>query len=185
MATDISFPLTRLRKTRRDLRGAQCVIKNLCTKIALTLIVLFCASSQAIEVGDTLIVDNLTTLDGQTITRESLAGKHIVVQVWASWCPYCHRQNINLIELVKRTEGKPLQVIGLSVDRNPQDAVDYVAKHALNFPMAMMTPEMSRAIGKRRGIPELYVVNPQGKVAQKDYGEMVDLDIFDLADFVK
>ncbi len=167
------------------MRGARDLVDQIKAKAIASLLVLFCATSQAIEVGDMLIIDNLVTLDGQAITKDNLAGKHIVVQVWASWCPYCHRQNINLIELVKRTEGKPLQVIGLSVDRNPQDAVDYVSKHALNFPVAMMTPEMSIAIGKRRGIPELYVVNPQGKVIQKDYGEMVDLDIFDLADFVK
>ena len=178
-------PMLRFLSTIRGLPGARRFIHHLSTKLAASLLVVFCATSQAIEVGDTLIIDSLPTLDGQTITKEDLAGKYVVVQVWASWCPYCHRQNINLMELVKRTEGKPLQVIGLSIDRNPQDAVNYVNKHALNFSTAMMTPELSKAIGKRRGIPELYVVNPQGKVVQKDYGEMIDLDVFDLADFVK
>jgi hypothetical protein len=49
----------------------------------------------------------------------------------------------------------------------------------------MMTPELSKAIGKRRGIPELYVIDPAGKIVQKDYGEMIDLDIFDLAAYAK
>jgi len=178
-------PVLHFFSTIRSLPGVRRFIHHLSARAAASLLVLFCATSQAIEVGDTLTVDNLGTLDGQTITKESLAGKYVVLQVWASWCPYCHRQNVNLMELVKRTEGKPLQVIGLSIDRNPQDAVDYVNKHALNFSTAMMTPELSKAIGKRRGIPELYVVNPQGKVIQKDYGEMIDLDVFDLADLVK
>jgi peroxiredoxin len=142
-------------------------------------------TAQAIEVGDTLIIDNLTTIDGQTITRESLAGKHVVVQVWATWCPFCHRQNVNLVELVKRTEGMPIQVIALSIDRKAADVPPYVKKHGLNFPVAMMTPDLDKAIGKRQGIPELYVVDPSGKVIQKDYGEMIDLDIYDLADYVK
>lgn len=158
---------------------------HLCQLVIAALLMTFMTTSQAIEVGDTLVIDKLETLDGQIITREDLAGKHVVVQVWASWCPYCHRQNINLIELVKRTQGKPLQVIGLSIDRKPQDAVDYAKKHQLNFPVAMMTPALAQAIGKRRGIPELYVVNPDGKVVQKDYGEMIDLDVFDLADYAK
>lgn len=157
------------------------------TLVALALLVLVGASptSQAIEVGDTLKIDNLTTIDGQTITQESLAGKHVVVQVWATWCPYCHRQNINLIELVKRTEGLPMQVIALSIDRKPAAVPPYVEKHGLNFPVAMMTPELEKAIGKRKGIPELYVVDPTGKVVQKDYGEMIDLDVWDLIDYVK
>lgn len=155
--------------------------------VLLMLLVLAFSSQQAraIEVGDTLIIDNLQTIDGQTITKEDLAGKHTIVQVWATWCPYCHRQNINLIELVKRTEGMPMQVIGLSIDRKPEAVPKYVEKHGLNFPVAMMTPDLERAIGKRQGIPELYVVDPSGKVIQKDYGEMIDLDVWDLMDFVK
>jgi len=145
----------------------------------------FGISAQAIEVGDTLVVDNLTTIDGRTITKESLAGKHVIVQVWATWCPFCHRQNINLVELVNRAQGLPIEVIALSIDRKPEAVPPYVKKHELNFPVALMTPELERAIGKRRGIPELYVVDPSGKVVQKDYGEMIDLDVWDLIDYVK
>jgi thiol-disulfide isomerase/thioredoxin len=139
----------------------------------------------AIEVGDSLIIDHLETIDGQVLTRESLKDKYLVVQVWATWCPYCHRQNLNLIELANRTKGKPLEIIALSVDRNPALVPPYALKHGLNFPVAMMTPALNKAIGKRRGVPELYVVDPTGKVVQKDWGEMIDLDVYDLADYVK
>lgn len=142
-------------------------------------------STQAIEVGDTLVIDQIQTLDGQVISSQDLRGKYIIIEVWASWCPFCHRQNQNLVELVKLTQGMPLQVIGLSIDKNKDDAVAYVNKNKINFPNAMMTPELSKAIGKRRGIPELYVIDPQGKVVQKDYGEMIDLDILDLANYGK
>jgi len=56
-----------------------------------------------------------------------------------------------------------------------------MGKNQYSFPVVMMTPELSKAIGKRRGVPELYVINPQGRVIQKDFGLMVDLDFFDLA----
>jgi hypothetical protein len=49
----------------------------------------------------------------------------------------------------------------------------------------MMTPALDKAIGKRKGVPELYVVDPSGKVVQKDWGEMIDLDVYDLADYTK
>jgi thiol-disulfide isomerase/thioredoxin len=142
-------------------------------------------SAQAVEVGDTLIIDQVTTLDGHVITDQELKGKHVIIEVWATWCPFCHRQNQNLVELVKMTQGMPLQVIGLSIDKKQSDVEAYVEKNKINFPNAMMTPELSKAIGKRRGIPELYVIDPAGKVLQKDYGEMIDLDVFDLANYVK
>jgi len=140
-------------------------------------------SAQALVVGDDLKMGDLVTVEGQTITSEHLNNKYLVVQVWATWCPYCHRQNGNLKELVRRTKGTNLQVIGLSIDKNPELVRDYANKHEINFPLAMMTPELARQIGKRRGVPELYVIDPSGKVIQKDFGQMVDLDIFELERF--
>lgn len=139
--------------------------------------------SHAISVGDQFKFDKLVTIDGEQIVESRLRGKHLVIQVWATWCPYCHRQNANLKELVRRTQGGNLVVIGLSVDKNPETVTSYVKKNEINFPVVMMTPELDRMIGKRRGIPEVYVVDPSGRVIQKDFGQMVDLDVFELARF--
>jgi thiol-disulfide isomerase/thioredoxin len=141
--------------------------------------------AQALNVGDTLKLGSITLMDGKVLTPADLAGKHVVIQIWASWCPYCHRQNQNLMQLVRDTKGSNLVVLGVSVDKDPKAAALYVQKHGLNFPVAMITPELDRAIGKRKGIPELYVLDPKGKVLQKDTGEMIDLDVFELDRFSK
>ena len=70
--------------------------------------------------------------------------------------------------------------MALSVDRDEFSAQNYAEQHAWPFLTAMMTPEWSATLGKRRGIPELYVVNPQGKVVQKEFGLMVEADLFEL-----
>jgi thiol-disulfide isomerase/thioredoxin len=137
----------------------------------------------ALGVGDYLKLDKFVTVEGRQFTASDLKGKYLVVQVWATWCPYCHRQNINLKELVRRTQGGNLLVMTLSVDKQEETVQNYVKKNEINFPVAMMTPELDWAIGKRRGIPELYVIDPSGRVLQKDVGQMVDLDIFELARF--
>ena len=75
--------------------------------------------------------------------------------------------------------------MALSVDRDEFSAKSYAEQHAWPFFTAMMTPEWSATLGKRRGIPELYVVNPQGKVVQKEFGLMVDADLFELKKYAK
>lgn len=139
--------------------------------------------AHALSVGDQLKIDKLMTVEGKVLTQTELGGKYLVVQIWATWCPYCHRQNANLKELVRRTEGGNLLVIGLSVDKKIDMVKKYVQKNEINFPIAMMTPELDRAIGKRRGVPEVYVIDPTGRIVQKDFGQMVDLDVFELARF--
>lgn len=151
--------------------------------ISFLTLMLHVGPSHAISVGDQFKFDKLVTIDGEQIVESTLKGKHLVIQVWATWCPYCHRQNANLKELVRRTQGGNLVVIGLSVDKNPETVRSYVKKNEINFPVVMMTPELDRMIGKRRGIPEVYVVDPSGRVIQKDFGQMVDLDVFELARF--
>ena len=78
-----------------------------------------------------------------------------------------------------------LNIVTISIDRRAESAKDYMQKNQYSFPVVMMTPELSKAIGKRKGVPELYVINPQGQVIQKDFGLMVDLDFFDLARYAK
>lgn len=150
----------------------------------LMLMFLLCVPfAHALSVGDQLKIDKLTTVEGKVLTEKELEGKYLVVQIWATWCPYCHRQNANLKELVRRTEGGNLLVIGLSVDKRIDTVKKYVQQNTINFPIAMMTPELDRAIGKRRGVPEVYVIDPTGRIVQKDFGQMVDLDVFELARF--
>ena len=149
----------------------------------LSLLLLFFSSGQfahAVEVGQTIRVSGLVSLSGQAMTAEQLAGKYLIIQVWASWCPYCHTQNLNLQKLAPQLSPEKALIVALSVDRDEFSAQNYAEQHAFPFLTAMMTPEWSATLGKRRGIPELYVVNPQGKVVQKDFGLMVGADLFEL-----
>ena len=154
----------------------------------LLLVLLFGMSGQlahAVEVGQTIRVSGLTSLSGQTIPVEQLAGKYLIIQVWASWCPFCHKQNLNLQKLAPQLSQDKAVIVALSVDRDEFSAKNYAEEHAWPFMTTMMTPEWSATLGKRRGIPELYVVNPQGKVVQKEFGLMVDADLFELKKYGK
>jgi peroxiredoxin len=136
--------------------------------------------ARAIEVGQTVDVSQVTSLSGQTISLEELRGKYLIIQVWASWCPYCHKQNLNLQKLASQLSSKKALILAFSVDRDEFSAKSYVEQHGWPFITAMMSNTWSTALGKRRGIPELYVVNPQGVVVQKEYGLMVEADLFEL-----
>jgi thiol-disulfide isomerase/thioredoxin len=151
--------------------------------VSILVSVMLTTQAEALGVGDSIKIDKLLLLDGRQLNAADIKGKYLVVQVWATWCPYCRRQNVNLKELVRRTQGGNLLVVGLSVDKSEDTVLNYVKQNDINFPVAMMTPELDRAIGKRRGIPELYVIDPSGRVLQKDVGQMVDLDVYELARF--
>ena len=157
------------------------VVRALLSPTLVALALGLAQSAAAIEVGQPLRLTTLTTLDGQVLREEDFAGRYVILQVWASWCPYCRKQNVNLQALYNSTRDTALRIVTLAVDKDPENTRAYVEENDVTFPVAMMTPEMATRIGKRRGIPELYVVDPSGIVVQKDFGQMVDADFAELA----
>ena len=139
----------------------------------------------ALEVGERFVFDQVRLLSGQTLEASQLKDKHLILEVWASWCPYCRRQNVNLQKLYSKTANTNLAILTISVDKDPVTVEDYLKENDYDFPVAMMTSTLSGQLGKRRGIPEIYVVDPSGKVIQKDYGLMVDADFEELIRYKK
>jgi thiol-disulfide isomerase/thioredoxin len=45
--------------------------------------------AQAAEVGDVIHLPDVKLLDGRTVPASQWAGKPLVVEIWASWCPFC------------------------------------------------------------------------------------------------
>ncbi|WP_020206471.1 MULTISPECIES: TlpA family protein disulfide reductase [Cupriavidus] len=140
-------------------------------------------AAAALEVGDTVHLPPVQLLDGRTVAPAQWAGKPLVLEVWASWCPFCALQNPRLQKLYDSIGGARggLQVLAVSIDKDPKEAGAYMAKHGYTFPAAMDTPALRAVLGKRRGLPELYVIDAGGKVVQKEAGEMLEEDVAALA----
>ena len=141
--------------------------------------------AEAIEVGDQLALGELRSVQGQTYTESHWKQRHTVVQVWATWCSYCRKQNVHLEQLVQKVPANQLNIITISIDKNPKLAKDYMSKHGYTFPAAMMTPELNQSLGKVKGIPILLILDKNNKIIHKEMGEMFEEDFADLKRFAK
>ncbi|WP_265921916.1 TlpA family protein disulfide reductase [Cupriavidus nantongensis] len=148
-------------------------------------LMLAAAGAAALEVGDTVRLPEVRTLDGRTLSAAALAGKPLVVEYWATWCPFCAMQNPRLQKLYERTRGTPLQVLAISIDKDPREAADYMKKRGYTFPATMDSPALQAVFGKRKGLPELYVIDARGRVVQKEVGEMLEEDVAALERYAK
>ena len=69
---------------------------------------------------------------GQTKRIGDFRGKVVVVNLWATWCAPCVIEMPTLAKLAASYEGKPVEVVAISVDR-PDDAEKarfFIGKHA-------------------------------------------------------
>ena len=134
------------------------------------------------EIGSIVAWRDVTLLDGRTLKAAELSGKPVVVQIWASWCPFCGAQNPHMQKLHDAYVNRGLTVLAFSIDRTEQAAKDYLAKHGYTFNVAMHSADADRWFG-RPAVPKTYVVDAKGKVVFVHRGEMFPEDIAALSRF--
>jgi len=131
-------------------------------------------------VGQKVDIPAVTLLDGRTLPQGYFKGKPVVIEYWASWCPFCARQNPYVQKLTMQARDTGLEILTVSIDKHVDDARAYIDKHHYSFPVAMDTPALRQVFGKRRVIPQIFVVKADGQLAESIPGEMFEEDVLDL-----
>jgi cytochrome c biogenesis protein CcmG/thiol:disulfide interchange protein DsbE len=111
----------------------------------------------------------LTDLDGRPIAREDLAGRVVLVEFWATWCPPCRGTLAWLGELKKR-HGDRLVVLALALESDEADVRRLASELSVPVRWALATPEAARAFGDISAVPTLFVFDQQGRTAVTFYG---------------
>ena len=137
------------------------------------------------EIGSVVQWRDVTLIDGSTLRGEDLQRQAVVVQIWASWCPFCGAQNPHVQKLHSAHRNSGLMVLAFSIDQTEQAAREYMSKRGYTFNVAMRNADVDRWFGRNRAVPETYVVDPAGKIVFVQRGEMFPEDIAALARFAK
>lgn len=114
----------------------------------------------------------ITDLEGRALSRAGLAGRPVLVELWATWCPPC-RGTLAWLGELKRRHGDRLAVVAIAVE-SPEADVRKLAGELgiLGVPLVwtMGTPELVRAFGDVSAVPTLLVFDREGRAAGAYYG---------------
>jgi thiol-disulfide isomerase/thioredoxin len=109
-------------------------------------------------------------LDGRDVSLASMRGKVVIVNFWATWCGPCRAEIPDLVALQEKYKDT-LQVIGISEDEAGVDVVRrFAAEHKINYPVAMMTPEIEKLYPGISALPTSFIVDRNARVVQKHVG---------------
>ena len=103
--------------------------------------------------------------DGQPIDLESMRGKVVVLNFWASWCGPC-RSEMPLLDAIAHDYGeRGVVVVGLSAD-DPHDRKDAVkAARTVAYATGLLSEASVNGFGTPQVLPLTYIIGATGTVA--------------------
>lgn len=135
--------------------------------IAITLLLSITYVNAQIRKGDAFPNIQLQNDKNKTIKLNSYTGKTVLVDFWASWCPYCRIANKNLVKLYDKYKEQNFEIVGISVDISKAKWLQAIKEDKLKSPQ-LIDPKgfdaKSVAIFGVKGIPSTYLFNASGKL---------------------
>jgi len=112
----------------------------------------------------------LKDLDGRNVTFSSFRGKAILLNFWATWCPYCRQERASLNSLYKKYKSRDFQIVAVSVDRSAMKVKKFLQDNPSEF-IILSDPEREAAAPYNvTGLPTSYLIDRGGVVRHKYIG---------------
>jgi cytochrome c biogenesis protein CcmG/thiol:disulfide interchange protein DsbE len=117
----------------------------------------------------------LQTFDGQTVSLDSLRGKVLVVNFWASWCyPACYEEAPVLERSWRAYRDRGVVVLGVDIQDKVEAGEKFIRDLGLTFPNALDTTGKVSVDFGVYGVPETFFVDRQGRVRAKHVGALTE-----------
>jgi cytochrome c biogenesis protein CcmG/thiol:disulfide interchange protein DsbE len=118
--------------------------------------------ARELKVGATAPAATLITLDGKSISTESLRGQTIILTFWATWCEPCREELPLLSRYAKDHRDQGLRVLGFSLDDADRVAKVQGVADTLSFPVGLLERSRAAGYGRMWRVPVSFVIDRDG-----------------------
>ncbi|OYY57902.1 MAG: hypothetical protein B7Y50_14420 [Hydrogenophilales bacterium 28-61-11] len=114
----------------------------------------------------------VTLPDGRPLSSEALKGKVVLVNFWASWCPYCRKEKPVIDAFWKETRGRGFEVISISIDDSPETIAAWMKDKGYTFMAAPTNASVVAAFGNVSSVPTSFILDADGHIRHKVAGQL-------------
>jgi thiol-disulfide isomerase/thioredoxin len=111
------------------------------------------------------------TLDGKPLNLTQAKGKIVLVHYWATWADPCKPDLATIKSLQSKYGKEGFYPIGVNLDTNAKDAMDYVRQEKLSWPQLYEQGGMDGSLATDLGVltlPTMILVGKDGRVLNRN-----------------
>ncbi|MFQ5998833.1 MAG: TlpA family protein disulfide reductase [Candidatus Bathyarchaeia archaeon] len=131
------------------------------------------------KVGEKLPDFTLKTLDGgKPVSLSDFTGKPVVVNFWASWCPFCVEE-LPDFETIGEELGDQVVIISInraeSIQTQKRGLAEYEETNDIKFMKILFLDDPTDSLGQRFGVsvmPTTFFLDSEGVIADKKFGQV-------------
>lgn len=105
-------------------------------------------------------------INGNIVNLQSLKGKKLFVNLWASWCPPCKREMPSIEKLYQSVDSNKVKFLLVSFDDQFEYAKKYVSSKGLKLPI-YYPAENPPALFNVQGIPATFIFSEKGELIKR------------------
>lgn len=112
------------------------------------------------------------TLSGEQISTESLKGKVVMVNFWATSCTTCIQEMPEMVDTYKKYREQGLEFIAVAMSYDPPNYVlNYATTRELPFKVALDTDgQVAKSFGDVKLTPTTFVIGKDGVILKRYVG---------------
>jgi peroxiredoxin len=118
------------------------------------------------------------TLDGDTVSLDSLRGSVVLLNFWATWCGPCRYETPFLQSLYEEHKTEGLEVVGVSMDTgDPSEIIrEFMQEYGVTYTI-LSDPQMTgMEIYQILGLPGTFLIDRDGTLRWMRYGPVGETD---------
>jgi peroxiredoxin len=122
---------------------------------------------------------SLPDISGNSISSTRFAGKPIVINFFATWCPPCREEVPGFVEVYNKYRGSGFELVGISLDLETRANLPaFLVQNRIEYRILMGDVATARAYGGVRSIPTTFFVGKDGRIRNVVVGYL-DKDTFE------
>ena len=120
-------------------------------------------------------------VNGTAYTPESLAGKVVVVNFWATWCHPCQQEIPDLSKLYEKYKSQGVVMLGMLTNDDPSDTdlLNFESDHAMTYPVLRFNSDIFVSFHRPSALPTTFVFDRSGRQVGRAHIGAISADELD------